>query len=120
MVGKYDEAIAALQQASRDPRRQVACMNYLGMSFMKKQWWQEAIDTFDRVLQHDMGDRAAKDIRYNLADACEQLGTQNGDTELLRRAEEALLRPSPRSDYNYKDRPRTPRIRSGEDQVSNQ
>ena len=102
MVGKFDEAISALQQASRDPRRQVACMNYLGMSFMKKQWWQEAIDTFDRVLQHDMGDRAAKEIRYNLADACEQLGTQNNDLQLLRRSEEGFSDVA-QIDFNYKD-----------------
>ncbi|HNX27607.1 MAG TPA: tetratricopeptide repeat protein, partial [Phycisphaerae bacterium] len=73
-IGKYDEAIAALQGAQNDPRRKLLVANYLGQSFMKKQWWQEAVDTFEKALSADIPEERTKDIRYYLANCYENLG----------------------------------------------
>ncbi len=94
-VGKYDDAIGMLQQAQRDPRRHVTVMNYLGQAFMKKQWWQEAIDTFDKVLQGDISEERVKDIRYNLGSCHEQM-------DALEKAEEQFSHIA-QIDFNYKD-----------------
>ncbi len=102
LSAQYDDAIATLQHAARNPRRLIPCMNYLGQSFMKKKWWREAIDTFEKVLQHDMGERSATDIRYNLANALELLGTQDKSKELLQRAEQQFSDVA-QIDFNYKD-----------------
>jgi tetratricopeptide (TPR) repeat protein len=102
LSAQYDDAIAALQHAARNPRRLIPCMNYLGQAFMKKQWWQEAVDTFEKVLKHDMGERTATDIRYNLANALELLGTQDKNKDLLQRAEQQFSDVA-QIDFNYKD-----------------
>lgn len=93
--GKYDEAIGALQQAQRDPRRAVSATNLLGQAFMKKQWWREAVDTFTRVLRVDMPDDRTIDIRYNLGDCYEQL-------DELVEAEEQFSHVA-QIDFNHKD-----------------
>lgn len=95
LAGQYDEAIGYLQQAQRDPRRYVSTMNYLGQAFMRKEWWQEAIDTFQKVLEGDITEEHSKDLRYNLGLCFEKLNK-------LPQAEEqfshlALI------DFNYKD-----------------
>ncbi|MBN1556065.1 MAG: tetratricopeptide repeat protein [Phycisphaerae bacterium] len=95
LAGEYDDAIGYLQQAQRDPRRFVVVMNYLGQAFMRKEWWQEAIDTFERVLQGDVSEDRSKDIRYNLGLCYEQLGK-------LEQAQEQLSRLA-QIDFNYKD-----------------
>jgi tetratricopeptide (TPR) repeat protein len=74
VAGKYDDAIGCLQQAARDPRRQVPALNYLGQAFAKKQWYREAAETYERALQSDMTEDRAKEIRYNLGDVLEKMG----------------------------------------------
>jgi len=94
-AGKYDEAIGALQVAQNDPRRKVMVANFLGQSFMKKQWWQEAIDTFEKVLATDIPEDRTKDIRYYLATCYENQGD-------LKHAEENYSAIA-QIDFNYKD-----------------
>jgi tetratricopeptide (TPR) repeat protein len=95
LAGKYDDAIGVLQQAQRDPRRFVVVANYLGQAFMKKQWWQEAADTFDRVLQGDIPEERAKDIRYNLGQCHEAMGN-------LKEAQEQFSTVA-QTDFNFRD-----------------
>jgi tetratricopeptide (TPR) repeat protein len=95
VAGKYDDAIGMFQQAQRDPRRHVTCMSYLGQAFMKKQWWQEAVDTFNRLLQGDLSEDRAKEIRYYLAQCLEQLGK-------LAEAEEQFSAVA-QIDFNFRD-----------------
>ena len=95
LSGKYDDAIGILQQAQRDPRRFVTVMNYLGQAFMKKEWWQEAIDTFEKVLEKDLTERRTIDIRYNLAHCHEQINN-------LEKAQEQFSQVA-QIDFNYKD-----------------
>ncbi len=93
--GKYDEAIGILQQAQRDPRRHVTVVNYLGLAFMKKQWWQEAVDTYEKVVDSDLPEDKLKEVRYNLGNCYEQLGQ-------LKKAEEQFSHVA-QVDFNYKD-----------------
>ncbi|HDY66090.1 MAG TPA: tetratricopeptide repeat protein [Phycisphaerae bacterium] len=95
LSGKYDDAIGILQQAQRDPRHFVTAMNYLGQGFMKKNWWQEAIETFDKVLAKDLTERRAIDVRYNLALCYEQMNN-------LQMAQKQFSQVA-QIDFNYKD-----------------
>jgi len=95
LAGQFDDAIGALQQAQRDPRRYVSAMNYLGQAFMKKQWWQEAIDTFQKVLQKDLSEDRVKDVRYNLGDCHERLEQYSPAQEQFSHVAQI--------DFNYKD-----------------
>ena len=95
MVGKYDDAIAMLQVATRDKRRYVSTMNYLGQAFMKKQWWQESCDTFEKVLQTDLTEERAKDIRYNLGSCYEKMGQYKQAAEQFSNVAQI--------DFNYRD-----------------
>ncbi len=95
IAGKYDDAIASLQEAQREPRRRLAAMNYLGQAFAKKGWAREAVDTFDKALQSEVPEERAKTLRYNLGCALEQMGE-------LKRAQDAFSAVA-QQDYNYKD-----------------
>lgn len=95
LVGKYDEAIAALQQAQRDPRRHVSAMNYLGQAFCRKGWNREAAETFQRALEVEMPEERAKELRYNLGDVLEKM------VELEKAREQFSI--VAQIDYNYKD-----------------
>jgi len=72
LAGRYDDAIASLQQAQRDPRRHVLAMNCLGQAFAKKQWYREAADTFRRALESEMPEMREKELRYSLGDVLEK------------------------------------------------
>ncbi len=95
LAGEYDDAIGYLQQAQRDPRRFVSVMNYLGLAFMRKDWWQEAIDTFLKVLDGDVSEDKSKDIRYNLGLCFEKLNK-------LDKAQEQFSQLA-QVDFNFKD-----------------
>ncbi|MBN1943637.1 MAG: hypothetical protein JW849_10125 [Phycisphaerae bacterium] len=95
LAGQYDDAIGYLQQAQRDPRRFVVVMNYLGQAFMRKEWWQEAVDTFVKVLDGDVTEERSKDIRYNLGQCYEKL-------DKLDQAQEQFSHLA-QIDFNYKD-----------------
>ncbi len=95
MAGNYDDAIGMLQQAQRDPRRRIRALSYLGQAFARKGWRQEAAETSERALEEELGEDAAKEIRYNLAEVYEQM-------DRLREAEEQYSDVA-QMDYNYKD-----------------
>lgn len=95
LAGYYDESIGFLQQAQRDPRRYVVVMNYLGQAFMRKEWWQEAIDTFEKVLDGDVTEDRSKDVRYNLGLCYEKLNK-------LDQAQEQFSHLA-QIDFNFKD-----------------
>lgn len=95
LSGKYDEAIGALQQAQRDPRRHIQAMSYLGQAFARKEWYQEAAETYERALEAEMPENRKKDICYNLGDVYEKMGelekAQNRFSDLAQ------------LDFNYRD-----------------
>lgn len=95
IAGRYDDAISSLQEAQREPRRRLAAMDYLGQAFAKKGWAREAVDTFDKALQSEVPEQRAKDLRYNLGCALEQMGES-------KRAQDEFSTVA-QLDYNYKD-----------------
>ena len=95
IAGPLDEAIGSLQQARRDPRRRVAATLMMGQAFAKKQWYSEAADSYQGLLEGDLSEDQEKEVRYYLGDAHEKM---DRDKE----AEEQYSRVA-QIDYNYKD-----------------
>ncbi len=93
--GNVDEAISLLQQAQREPRRAVNSMTMLGQAFARKDWHHEAAETFERALQHDLGEDKIKEIRYLLGDSYEKL-------EELEKAQEQFSEVA-QIEFTYKD-----------------
>ncbi|MBI5723278.1 MAG: tetratricopeptide repeat protein [Planctomycetes bacterium] len=94
-AGKYDEAIASLQQAQRDPRRGVNAAVLLGQAFSRKGWLKEASETFERALQTVDTEEKAKNLRYALGDVLEKQGN-------LAKAQEQFSLVA-QIDFNYQD-----------------
>ena len=95
LSGQHDEAIASFQQAQRDPRRRLLALNYLGQAFANKGWHSEAAETYERALEGDIPEEKAKGLRYNLANALEQMGD-------LERAGEQYSQVA-QIDFSFKD-----------------
>jgi len=74
----------------------VKSLNLLGMCFFNKSWYPDAIDVFETAIKlHVNEDEMYKELRYNLARAC----------ELDSRTERALTiyRKLAQLDYSYRD-----------------
>ena len=95
LAGQYDEAIGALQEAQRDPRRHVLALSYIGQAFARKQWYPEAAETFERALKSEMSEDRRKDLYYNLSGVYEQTGQLDKAREML--SDLAQM------DFNYRD-----------------
>ncbi len=95
LAAQYDDAIASLQQAQRDPRRALRARSLIGQAFMKKGWLPEAAETFERALSAELTEERAKELRYFLGDVLQQMN----------KLDEALQQFSAvaQTDYNYKD-----------------
>jgi len=94
---KYDEAIPLFQEAQRDPRRKISAMNHVGFCFFAKGWTQDAIDVFTRAIEsyEIKDDDVGKELRYNLAQAYEELGDTQKALDIYRRIAQ--------SDFGYRD-----------------
>ena len=90
-----DEAIGALQQAQRDPRRRLMAMNYLGQAFARKGLLSEAADAYQRALQGEVSEKRELELRYSLGDVLTQMGR-------LAEAREEFSRVA-QIDYGYQD-----------------
>ncbi len=94
---RFDEAIPLLQEAQRDPRHKILAKSKIGLCFYEKGWYQDAIDIYLQAIEaYEIKDDAiAKELRYNLGRAYEDLG----------RADEALeiFRKIAQLDFGYKD-----------------
>ncbi|MCP4377550.1 MAG: hypothetical protein GY794_15405 [bacterium] len=95
IAGAYDDAIASLQQAQRDPRHHLAAMNYLGQAFEAKGWLREASETYTRALEGDMSEDRTKELRYNLGSVLEKMEDMSGAREQFSAVAQI--------DFNYKD-----------------
>ena len=95
LSGLYDEAIASLQQAQRDPRRALRARSLIGQAFAKKGWYRESAETLERALQVEMTEERSKELRYFLGDVLERMN------EYERAQEQYSL--VAQMDYNYKD-----------------
>jgi len=84
---QYDQAIPLFQEARKDPRRRIHCLNQIGCCFFLKGWYTDAVDLFQQALeQHKIKDDAiGKELRYNLARAYEEQGKKEQALELYRK-----------------------------------
>jgi tetratricopeptide (TPR) repeat protein len=94
---KYNEAIPLLQEAEKDPRRNIASMNQIGVCFFMKGWFADAIDVLNKAIEayQIKDDATAKELRYNLARAHEEKGETEKALEIYRRIAQ--------TDFSYKD-----------------
>jgi len=94
-AGKFDDAIAMLQQAQRDPRRRIQTMIGLGQAFAGKGWRREAAETYEKALTEELTEDRVKEVRYNLGVVLEAMG----DMEAAQKhySQVAMM------DYNYRD-----------------
>ena len=95
LAGNYDDAIGSFQQAQRDPKRHLHALNYLGQTFAKKGWLQEAADTYKKALEGDLTEARSKDIRYSYGDVLEKMGDLAGA--------QGEFSAVAQVDFNYKD-----------------
>ena len=94
---QYDKAIPIFQEAQRDPRHKIAAMNKVGLCFLVKGWFADAIDVLAGAIDsYELKeDDTAKDLRYNLGRAYQA----SGDTEKALQAYRKLAQ----LDFAYKD-----------------
>ncbi len=96
-VRRFDDAIPMFQEARSDPRYRVSALNSIGQCFYYKEWFPDAIDSFNTALEtlDNAEGAAAKELRYNLGRAF----------EADKKTEEALAeyRRVAQLDFNYRD-----------------
>ncbi len=95
LSAQYDEAIASLQTAQRDPRRSLRARSLIGQAFVKKGWFSMAAETFEKALESESTEEFTKELRYFLGDVLESMG--QFDRALEQFSDVAQL------DYNYRD-----------------
>jgi tetratricopeptide (TPR) repeat protein len=78
-VGRLDEAIGQFQKSVKDPKQKVSSKKSIGECFMQKGLNDMAKTQFVEALD-DVADKESdlwKEIKYNLALACERNGEQD-------------------------------------------
>ena len=94
-TGQIDDAIASLQQATRDAKRRILALALLGQAFARKGWHRQAIETYEKALESDVSEERAKDLHYNLGLELKALGEREKAMDHF--SEVAQL------DFRYKD-----------------
>ena len=100
----YDEAVASFQAAMGDPKLRARAMRHLGNSYVKLDWMQEAIDTFEDAIElHPFNDDdLGKDMRYQLMDAHQTMAEREKSSEHAGKAKD-LASKILQTDINYRD-----------------
>lgn len=116
---RFDEAIATFQEAQADPKQRASALQYLGMCYREKGYFDEAVQTFRRGIEsHKLDDdQLAMDLRYLLMDALEQAARRNRN---LANAQESQQIASGilQTNINYRDiRQRLEKIRALVDEL---
>jgi len=85
------------QEARAEPRLRAAAMDKMGLCFLLKGWFDDAIDIFSEALKEcpAQDSAIAKDIRYNLARAYESSNQTVKAMEIYRKLAQ--------TDFSYKD-----------------
>lgn len=94
---QFDQAIPLFQDSRNDPRLKTASIDKIGLCFLLKGWYEDAIDIFNEALKecHAQDNAIAKDIRYNLARAYEASNQTAKAIEFYRKLAQ--------TDFSYKD-----------------
>jgi tetratricopeptide (TPR) repeat protein len=118
----YDDAIASFQEAQGDPKYRAASLRYLGEAFFKKEWYDEAIDTFRRGIDAhgNAEDRLALELRYALMEALENKAQQEKSLDIAQEAQKIASQIA-QTDINYRDvRQRVEALRKLVESLKNQ
>ncbi len=107
-LGRYDEAIPALQEGQRDLKNHLQALLLLGQCFFKKNWHSDAVSVFQRALKSPdaTAGEISKDLQYYLGRAYE------GDGKLAEAAK--AYSAVAQIDFLYKD------VRTRLEQLRNQ
>lgn len=101
---RYEDAIGQFQEAKADPKNRTAVLNYLGQSFTRIGWNDEAVETYRLAMEHhvDHNDMVGMELRYYLMCALQARGEEGKD---LASVEEAYKLASAIAiqQINYKD-----------------
>jgi len=111
----YDQAIPLFQQAQRDPAHRIAAMSKMGLCFLLKGWYADAIDVLRRALESYAlkEDDIAKELWYNLGWAYQASGDTDKALETYRRLAQ--------TDFAYKDvSQRVDQLRSSKEKPTSQ
>lgn len=94
---EYDKAIPLFQEAQKDPKIHLLAMDKMGLCFLLKGWYEDAIDIFQKALNAcpTRESPVAKDITYNLARTYEADDQKKEALELYRKLAQL--------DFSYKD-----------------
>lgn len=103
-ASRIDDAIGAFQQAKGDAKHRAQAHLFLGQCYLKKEWFEEAIDTLRSGLEaHKLqDDRLAMDLRYLLMDALVHLAEDKKDVEAAREAQK-IASGILQTDIGYRD-----------------
>lgn len=79
-IGKYEEAIALLQEAKSDAKNRAKVFFFLGLSFQKIGWNDEAIETLRQAQgMQTVGDESGElELKYGLMEALLARATEQG------------------------------------------
>ncbi|MEX0742250.1 MAG: tetratricopeptide repeat protein [Phycisphaeraceae bacterium] len=104
VLGDNDAAIANFQEAQSDPKNRPWALRYLGEAFARKEWLDEAIDTFHRGIEvHPYADdRLALELRYELMKVLEAKADRDDDLTTAQEATKVASQIA-QIDINYKD-----------------
>lgn len=93
---EFDKAIPLFQQSSRKPDIKAKSMSLLGMCFFNKGWYSDAIDVFEEAIKNQPNENELfKELRYNLARACELDGRKERALNIYRKLAQM--------DFSYRD-----------------
>ena len=103
-AGQIDEAISAFQQSKGDPKHRAMSHQFLGSSYIKKAWYEEAVDTLRQGVEAhpDSDDRLGKELRYLLMDALERSAREHKNPDHAREAQK-IASQILQSDINFRD-----------------
>lgn len=93
--GRFDDAIAEFQQASKEPKRQANSLYYIGLCFLKKGLLDVSITNFQKALKVNYDNDLFKEIEYGLAKIYEAKKMHREALEEYKKIMEV--------DYKYKD-----------------
>ncbi|MEX0886577.1 MAG: hypothetical protein WD009_09075 [Phycisphaeraceae bacterium] len=103
-AGEIDDAIGAFQQAKGDPKQRALSHEFLGSCYLKKGWYEEAVDTLRQGVEAHppTDDRLGKDLRYLLMDALERAAKEFKNPEHAREAQK-IASQILQTDINFRD-----------------
>ena len=96
-LGRFDEAIPALQDGQRDLKNHLRALSLLGQCFFMKKWYSDAVAVYQRALESP--DAAASDIGKELQYYLGRAYQANGQLEEATKAYSTVAQ----IDFLYKD-----------------